>query len=1071
MEDASRCPACRAESVPGGRFCPQCGVQLAEGDAERRHLTVLFCDLADSTALAERLDPEDLRGLVREYHVACARAIAREGGHVSQYLGDGMLVFFGYPRAHEDDAARAVRAALGILEQVSARGGELGRALGEPLALRIGIDSGPVVIGAAGDGSHRETQALGQTMNRAARLQALAPVGGVVVSDATLRLARDQFVTRPLGVQPLKGMSGGVLAHQVLGPARARGALAMQESSRLTPLAGRRAEVTLCTELWRRARDGEGLAVLLEAEAGLGKSRLVRVLRDRITAPDAPLWIECRGAAQHADSALYPVIELLGRVLEFEPGDEVRARTERLARALEEAGLDLAEALPLLAELLSLPAPEGRAPLSLSPEMKRRRTLAVLVRWLVAHAEKAPVVFAVEDLHWVDPSTLDFLGRVVEEIPGRRVLVVGTFRPGFESPWRGDPRVLHRTLLPLEADDVRAMIGSLARGKRLPEEVTRELVARTDGTPIFVEELTKMVLESGILEEREDRYELRGAFPRLAIPDTLQASLTARLDRLAPVKSVAQLAATIGRAFSYELIAAVAGMPDLALRAALRELVAAEILVERGGPVRAEYSFRHALIQEAAYASLLREKRRQLHGCIAGALRSQFADLAAQHPELLAHHLQEAGLAAEAIGAWRDAGVRATRRSAMVEALHHFRRALDLVAAQAEGPERDRAELGLQAQVAVPVIATRGYGTPEASQAIARARELCERLGDAPDHFPVLRGVWTFYEVRAEYRSAHEVALRLVALAEDAQDPVFVVGAFHSIGITNLFLGRFAIARHQLEHAISLYDPERQRAVVTLTPMDPGVGARGFGALARWFEGRPDAALELAESSLPLARRLGPFNVTWALILSGWMQLLRGDWSEALRRAEVARAISEEQGFQNSAALGRLIEGFAHAWQGDPERGASLLREGLTSWRAVGTEMGRSLFLCWYAEACLMADRPSEAAEALREADACVERGPERFAAAEVLRLRGELALAGGQRRDAGRWFEQALEVADGQGAPSWMLRAATSAARLAQSNGHKEAARALLLPVYAGFGEGMGSRDLRMARELLAAL
>jgi class 3 adenylate cyclase/predicted ATPase len=1065
------CPACGSEIAPVARFCSQCGVRLTKDDAERRHLTVLFCDLADSTELSERLDPEDLGELVREYHMTCAREIAREGGHVSQYLGDGMLVFFGYPLAHEDDAARAVRAALGLLESVRRVNAGLAKDLGVALALRIGIDSGPVVIGAARDAGHRETQALGQTMNRAARLQSIAPHGGVVVSDATLRRIPGLFVTRSLGAQKLKGISDELIAHQVLRASGTRGALEVQDSSRLTPLAGRREEIEQCAERWRSARDGNGQALLIEGEAGLGKSRLVRVLRDHVVGADDHVWIECRGAPQHADSALYPVIDVLERTLDFASADTPQVRIARLRRAVEETGIDVADTLPLLTALLSLPTPEGFEEAPSTPELKRRRTLSALVRWLVARAQQAPVAFVVEDLHWVDASTLEFLDRVVQEIPGHRLLFVGTARPGFESPWREYPAYTQLHLSPLGADDVRGMITSIAHGKSLPEEVVRELVARTDGTPIFVEELTKMVLESGILEEHEGGYELRGAFPRLAIPETLQDSLTARLDRLAPVKGVAQLAATIGRGFSYELIAAVSGVSDATLQAALRELVAADILIERReGTSRSEYSFRHALIQEAAYGSLLRERRRKLHGQIAEVLRARFPDLAQQHPEVLAHHLQEAGVIGEAIASWRAAGAQAVARSAMVEAVHHFRRALDLLAAELEGPDRDRVELALQASVSIPVIATLGYGTAEAEHAISRARELCERLGDGPEHFPVLRGVWTFYEVRANYRAALEVAERLVSLAELSRDAALTVGANHSIGITNLFLGRFEHAREQLERAVALYDPERQRALISLTPMDPGVGARGFGALARWFAGRPDAALELAESSQSLARGLGPFNLTWALVLSGWVHLLRGDWAEARSRAEAATAMSNEQGFRNSAGLAMLIEGHARVRLGDP-KGLEVLREGLATWRDTGTEMGRTMFLCWQADACIELHLPAEASDALDQAVLCAERGSERFVEAEILRLRGELVQQAGDLDGAAPWFERSLEIARQQGAASLALRAATSAARLGQSCGRKEEARARLEPVYSDFREGASTRDLRRAHELLATL
>ena len=1111
MTEATSCPGCRASINAGARFCAECGFRLSDtctgcGSAlspgarfcascgravagagaagppldeptltaaeqgERRHITVVFCDLVDSTQLAEELDPEDLRTVIREFHSACSREVAIEDGHVAQYLGDGLLVFFGYPRAHEDDSQRAVRAALGIVEAVQRVGAEIERTLGVSLLLRIGINSGPVVVGEAGDTRHRETQALGVTMNLAARLQSIAPLNSVVMSEATKRLVNGLFVIHDLGSFELKGISQRVPAYQVLGLSGVRSRLELVGASGLTPLAGRRRELTTLAESWRQASGGSGHCVLLEGEAGIGKSRMVRMLREQIVDTDHT-WIECRGAAQHVDSALYPVIDVIQRTLKFERNEPATDKIVKLEAELASVDFELAEAVPLFASLLSLPLPESYETLPLSPTVLRRRIMATLERWLVAHAQTRPAVLVVEDLHWIDPSTLELLDAVVEQVPNEKILFVATFRPSFESPWRSRPSLSHLVLEPLGAAEVSEMISDITHGKALPVEVARELVARTDGTPIFVEELTKMMLESEMLEEHEDRYELSGPLPPLAIPATLQDSLTARLDRLSPAKDVAQIAATIGRSFSYELLEAVAALPEKRLRDSLEQLVGAEILVQHGSSENPEYLFRHALIQEAAYGSLLRSRRQQSHSRIAEVMQEHFPEIGEMHPEILAHHLQHAGLNAAATGAWRSAGMRAIGRSAMVEAVRHFRHAIDLLRTQPADADRDRQELQLQAAISLPVIATAGYGTREAEEAITRARDLCDRLGEAPEHVPVLRGVWTFYEVRADYRAAFDVAEKLMALANAGDDPLLEVGALHSLGITNLFSGAFTTARDQLERAASLYDPERQKAAVSLTPMDPGVGAYGFGGLAMWFAGSPDTASRFTERTIPLSRQLGtPFNMSWALILAGWMDLFHGRWKSAHTRARAAVEISLEQGFGNSVALGSLIEGASQSQLNDLDGGLVRLREGLAGWRAVGTDMGRSHFLCWYADACLRAELIEEGLSAIGEGLAHAERTGEGLAEAELQRLRGELLLVD-DGVEADRCLGRALEIADHLKSPSLQLRAATSLARRLQSKGQGDAARRRLEPIYDGFSEGFDSRDLQEAKRVLDAL
>ena len=954
--------------------------------------------------------------MVRAYQETCAKVIARFEGHIAQYLGDGLLVYFGYPQAHEDDAQRAVRAGLGMVEAMGPLNTRLHEERGVSLAVRLGIHTGLVVVGEMGGGARQEQLALGETPNIAARLQGIAAPNTLVVSAATFQLLGGFFTCQSLGTPVLKGVAQPLVVYQVLYESTARSRLEAVGYTGLTPLVGREQEVGLLLERWAQVKDGLGQVVLLSGEAGIGKSRLVQVLTEQVASEPQAWLTPCQCSPYHQNTALYPMIELLERVaLRFEREESPQQKLRKLEGFLVQYGLPLAEAVPLFAALLSLPLAADDAPLTWSPEQQKQKTLQALLAIMLRIAAQQPVLFVMEDLHWVDPSTLELLSLLVDQGPTARILALWTFRPDFSPPWTGRSHLTQVTLPRLPRRQAAEMTDRVAHGKALPAEVIEQVVAKTDGVPLFVEELTKMVLESGLLQEHEERYGLTGPLPPLAIPATLHDSLMARLDRLATVKGLAQLGATLGREFSYALLRAVSPWDEGTLRRGLHQLVEAEFLYQQGLPPQATYVFKHALIQEAAYQSLLRSTRQQYHQRIAQVLEERFPETVETQPELLAHHYTEAGLAEQAILYWQRAGQQAIDRSAHVEAVSHFTTGIELLKTLPETPARTQQSLTLYIALGAALLMTKGQSAPEVEQAYTQARALCQQVGETPELVPVLFGLWRFYVLRPQLHTACELAETLLHLAQRTDDPALAVIAHYALGTTWLWRGALPAARQHLEDGIARYTPDQHRMPVFRMGHDPGLACRAFAAWTLWLLGYPSQALACLHEASALVHALAhPFSLAFARCRAAFVFQLFRDVPAVHEQAEAAVVLSTEQDFPLWAAIGTSMRGWALAMQGQGEAGMAQVRQGITAYRATGAALHVPYFCTLLADVCDHLGHPTDGLQALAEAHTLVEQHEERWWEAEVCRLRGVLLLrqTGTPQAEAEAWLQQALDVA-----------------------------------------------------------
>jgi class 3 adenylate cyclase/predicted ATPase len=1014
---------------------------------ERRQLTVLFCDLVGSTPLSQQLDAEEWRDVIAQYQQAAAAAVVRFGGHVAKNLGDGLLIYFGWPTAREDDPERAIRAGLAILEAMVPLNATLAAGDGTRLAVRIGMHTGPVVIADGGE-------VFGETANVAARVQSAAEPDTVVITAATQLLVAGTFVVEDRGLQALKGVREPVTLYRVVQPSGVRGRLEVA-AGHLTRFVGRDMELGTLVDRWGRAQDGEGQTVVVVGDAGIGKSRLVYQLHEHLTVVPHN-WLECGATSYTGGTPFHPIIALVMQGLAFTPEDTVAEQIGKLEVRLGE--LASTETVSLLADFLGLPPPTR---LQMSPELQRHKTIELLAQWTLSLGAAEPLILVVEDLHWCDVSTLELLGHLITQSPTARVLLLATARPDFTPPWpvRSNLTTVH--LARLTKRQARDMIATLA-GTELPAATLEALVARADGVPLYLEELTKAMAEPGAVRGVE------------AIPASLADSLMARLDRLSAAKEVAQRAAVLGREFGYPLLAATVGMDEAALRQELGRLVDAEIVFARGEPPAATYTFKHTLIQETAYQSLLKRTRQQLHARVAQVLEERFPERVAAEPEVVARHYDQAGLVAEAVTHYRRAGERATQRSANEEAIGHLRRALDLVGTLPETRTRHQMELGLQMAIGVPLFAARGSSHPENEQAYARARELASQIGESPELPRVLTGMADAYLVKGDLATSAEVATEALAVAERTGDAIDLLSAHHVVGMPLFHQGHFARALQHLEQSIELYNPSAHGSLAYAVGLDRGVAAHGYAAWCHVFLGHPDRALALSEEAVALAKRVEhPVSLADALLFAGSVHFERGELDRGGERAGELAGLAERLGFPLYLGVGRFYRGFARVELGEGEAGIAEMHQAMGELAGMGSGFGAPQFLCMLAEGLRKVARQDDALGVLGLGLAQAEQHGGHWYDTELHRLRAEILLDmdANATEEAEALFGRSLEIARRQEAKAFELRAATCLARLWQRQGKRDAARALLAPIHAWFTEGFTTRDLQEARALLRDL
>ncbi len=1040
---------------------------------ERRQITVMFCDLVGSTALSARMDAEDLREIISVYQKCVAVAVRRFDGFIAKYMGDGVLVYFGYPEAHEDDPERAVRAGLELVAAVS------NLKTHATLQTRVGIATGLVVVGdLIGSGSAQEQGVVGKTPNLAARLQGVAEPNSVVIAESTRTLVGNLFELEDLGAKDLKGIDGPVRAWGALRPASVESRFEALHTSGLTDLVGRQEELDLLLRRWSKALDGEGQVVLLSGEAGIGKSRLTAALLERLTSePHTRLRYFC--SPQRTDSALYPIISQVERAARFARGDTAETKLDKLDAVLAQSYTP-PEDRALFAELLSLPNDGRYLKVELPPQQRRQRTLEALTRQIVALAEQSPVLMIFEDVHWIDPTSLEALGRGIDRIKAVGVLLIITYRPEFEPPWTGRPYVTTLTINRFGEREIGALIDNVTGNKPLSASVRQDIIERTDGIPLFVEEMTKAVLEA----EGEGAAERTAAAipsPALAVPASLHASLMARLDRLGSAKEVAQIGSVIGREFSHALLAAVVRKPEAELGSALDRLIAAGLLFRQGVPPHASYLFKHALVQDAAYGTLLRDPRRALHARIAETLESQFVEIAESQPELLARHCTEAGLIEKAAGLWAKAGNRSLARSALVEGVEQLTRALTHIATLPGTPALRSEQINLQVALITPLMHVKGHAAPETGAAAERARSLIEEaeaLGETQKDqillFSVLYGFWVGSYVGFKGDRVRELAEQFLALAQkqSASGPRMI--AHRLMGISLLFTGDPMAARSHHDKALTLYDPVEHKALTSRFGHDSGVAIFSYRPFSLWLLGYPEAALRDTEEALRIARDLGQAaTLMYALAHVGVPNILCGRYEAAAAQTREVLALSEEKSAPHWRAFGMLNQGWLLALTGKAADAVPLISEGIAAYRATGSTNWIPLRLSYLALARAEIGQLDEAWRCIDEASTAIALTSERWCEAEVDRIAGEIILKtpAPDMAKAQAYFQRALDTARAQQAKSWELRAATSMARLWRSQGKRDVARDLLAPVYGWFTEGFDTIDLKEAKALLDEL
>jgi len=1082
------CAHCHVKNPLNFNYCGHCGEPFPQSivnntpqsstphppsnEAERRHLTVMFCDLVGSTPLSEQLDPEDFREVVRAYQQASVDAILPYDGYVAQYLGDGLLLYFGYPIAHEDDARRAVKAGLAILAAIEQLNDTLQTEWGITLAIRIGIHTGLVVVGDIGGQSRPERLAMGEVTNIAARLQHFASPNQLVISAALYQIVTGFFECQTLGTHHLKGLHDTLGIYQVLRESGARTRLDVGQSVGLTALVGRDEEIDLLLTQWEQAEKGQGQVVLIMGEAGIGKSRLGQAFQAQLS-KRPHRWFETRCSSYHQHSFLYPITELLQRQLQQRQTDTKQDALQSLAMMLKDYELSLSDLMPIFAMLLSLPIPEPyRNFEQMSPQLRKQKTLTALLNLFLEAARQNPLVLLIEDIHWIDPTSLALLTLAIEQVATAPILLILTARPTFQAPWERRAYITQLDLQRLTQSHIEAIIQDVTGGKSLPSALVTQIITKTDGVPLFVEELTRMVLTMGMLRETESGYALTEPLPNLNIPTTLHDLLMARLDQLTDGRDVAQVGAIIGREFTFSLLQAITKTDETQLRNDLTKLAEVDLLYQQGILPDSTYLFKHALIQEVAYRSLLRRKRRGYHQKIAETLESQYPTIVETQPEVVAHHFTEAQRPQQAIPYWQRAGQRAIANSANEDAIQHLTKALALLTDLPETSERIHQQLACYILLGLPLLMTKGYAALAVERNYAKAKQLCQFVGETPQLFSVLFGLWTFYLNRADHHTTRRLGEQLLRIAKRFSKRQFLLQAYQVQGINSFYRGNFVAAREQLQEAINLYFASSNDTDNEVTPQDLYGGAdHGIAcllhlALTLWMLGYPDQAQERISRAQTLAQSLQhPFSEALALCGQAWLAQWSRQPEQAQPWAKAAFKLSTEQGFAVWGALSLILQGWSLTELGQLEAGVQLMERGFAQHQATGAVLGEPHFMALLASAHHQQGQSEVALIALDKALQTTTQVAEKFYEAEIYRLKGEVLLKQANLEAALACFEQAITIAHQQQARAIALRVAISLVQ-AQPTAKN---RAILQTIYAKFNEGFKQADWLAAKQLLS--
>ncbi len=1034
-------------------------------DAERRQLSVLFCDLVGSTTLSASLDPEVTRRIILRYQDVCAGLIARFEGFLARFMGDGILAYFGYPQAHEDEAERAVRAGLELVRTVR----EIETPTGQSLSARVGIATGIVVVGdLIGAGAAKEKAVVGDAPNLAARLQGIAEPGQVLVSDATRLLLGAGFELADLGERELRGIARPMRLFAVTGERSADSRFEARHRGQLAAMVGRDQELALLLDRWRQAAGGEGQMVLLTGEAGIGKSRITRALTDSLASePHTRISYQC--SPYQIDSALYPVVEHLRRACGFTAQDTDDSRLDKLEELIAVGTSDAAADAPLFAALMDLDGVARYGALDMTPQQQRRRTLEALAAQPRGLATAQPVLLIIEDVHWIDPTTLELIELILDRIQDARVLLLATARPTFQHSFSGHPIVTHLALNRLGRSQIMGIVERLTSGAALPETLFEEIVKRTDGVPLFVEELTKTILESDVLRRAEDGYVLQGSLSEVAIPISLHDSLMARLDRLQPVKEVAQTAACIGRDFEYRTLRAVSPLEDPELEEALDRLGEAELVFCRGKPPESMYTFKHALVRDAAYESLLRSTRQQVHARILAA----FEESGDQPAEVCAQHAMEAGFRDKAVSYWQVAGSAALQRSSIQEAIVHLRAAIDLVRDLGNDRQWRRKELELQLLLGQALIANLGYAAPETMDAFHHALRIESEVKDAYSRLRALYGQWAGEYIACGTTGGLVEQFAAAAAQVDDSGPRVITIRMQTLEA--LHAGHFREALGLVDRALREYVPDEHRGLGHEYGHDPRAAALNYRCWLKWFLGYPEQSNGSMLEAMQWADELGHANTQgivrcWGLVLSS---VLQRDPVAAEKRAADTVEFSSERVMLLWRGWSNVFLGWAQVQNHRDEAGVTRIETALDELQRSGVARIKPWLLSLLAESHSILGQHAAALEAMTSAFDALSATRDRAWEPELYRIRGDIRVRTGdsaERKMASADLKEAMAIARRMHARSYELRAAISHAELLLSHGDDNAARALLSPILSSFTEGFGTPDLVRARSLLNA-